>query len=62
MLKKVTQIDEQLFLTLFNCFKTMAFGLSKSGDGGLYILICLAVWWLSNNEQHHRSKFRQNKR
>ena len=30
----------------------MAFGLSKSGDGGLYILICLAVWWLSNNEQH----------
>ncbi|MBH0060152.1 phosphatase PAP2 family protein [Pseudoalteromonas sp. NZS71] len=57
MLKKVTQIDEQLFLTLFNCnsprwFKTMAFGLSKSGDGELYILICLAVWWLSNNEQH----------
>ncbi|HDY92507.1 MULTISPECIES: phosphatase PAP2 family protein [Pseudoalteromonas] len=57
MLKKVTQIDEQLFLTLFNCnsprwFKIMAFGLSKSGDGGLYILICLAVWWLSNNEQH----------
>lgn len=30
----------------------MAFGLSKSGDGGLYILICLVVWWLSNNEQH----------
>lgn len=29
----------------------MAFGLSKSGDGGLYILVCLAVWWLSNNEQ-----------
>ena len=57
MFKRAALLDEQLFLTLFNCnspkwFKTMAFGLSKSGDGGLYILVCLAVWWLSNNEQH----------
>ncbi|MBH0075759.1 phosphatase PAP2 family protein [Pseudoalteromonas sp. SWYJ118] len=56
MFKRAALLDEQLFLTLFNCnspkwFKTMAFGLSKSGDGGLYILVCLAVWWLSNNEQ-----------
>lgn len=57
MLKKVAQVDEQLFLTLFNCnsprwLKVIAFGLSKSGDGGLYLLMCAAVWWLSNNEQH----------
>jgi len=56
MFKRAALLDEQLFLTLFNCnspkwFKTMAFGLSRSGDGGLYILVCLAVWWLSNNEQ-----------
>lgn len=56
MFKRAALLDEQLFLTLFNCnspkwFKTMAFGLSKSGDGGLYILVCLVVWWLSNNEQ-----------
>ncbi len=56
MFKRAALLDEQLFLTLFNCnspkwFKIMAFGLSKSGDGGLYILVCLAVWWLSNNEQ-----------
>ncbi|MBH0051594.1 phosphatase PAP2 family protein [Pseudoalteromonas sp. SWYJZ19] len=56
MFKRAALLDEQLFLTLFNYnspkwFKTMAFGLSKSGDGGLYILVCLAVWWLSNNEQ-----------
>ncbi len=56
MFKRAALLDEQLFLTLFNCnspkwFKTIAFGLSKSGDGGLYILVCLAVWWLSNNEQ-----------
>jgi undecaprenyl-diphosphatase len=55
MFKRAALLDEQLFLTLFNCnspkwFKTIAFGLSKSGDGGLYILVCLAVWWLSNNE------------
>ncbi|MEI8667935.1 phosphatase PAP2 family protein [Pseudoalteromonas sp. B131b] len=57
MLKKVAQIDEQLFLTLFNCkspswLKVIAFGLSKSGDGGLYLLICGAVWWLSDNEPY----------
>lgn len=56
MFKRAALLDEQLFLTLFNCnspkwFKTMAFGLSKSGDGGFYILVCLALWWLSNNEQ-----------
>ena len=57
ILKKVAQFDERLFLTLFNCnspkwLKKMAFGLSKSGDGGLYLVICAGVWWLSKNELH----------
>jgi undecaprenyl-diphosphatase len=57
VLKKAAQLDEQLFLTLFNCdlphwVRTTALGFSKSGDGGLYLLICAGVWWLSNNEQH----------
>ncbi len=57
VLKKMAQMDEQLFLTLFNYnspkwLKTAALGLSKSGNGGLYLLMCGAVWWLSTNEQH----------
>ena len=57
MLKKIARMDEQLFLTLFNYnspkwLKKIAFGLSKSGDGEFYLLICIAVWWLSNNEHH----------
>jgi undecaprenyl-diphosphatase len=57
MLKKAAQLDEQLFLTLFNnnspnWLKATALGLSKSGDGALYLLLCAAVWWLSSNEYH----------
>ena len=57
VLKKMAQMDEQLFLTLFNYnspkwLKTAALGLSKSGNGGLYLLMCGAVWWLNTNEQH----------
>lgn len=57
VLKKMAQVDEQLFLTLFNYnspawLKTAALGLSKSGNGGLYLLMCGAIWWLSTNEQH----------
>lgn len=57
VLKKVAQMDEQLFLTLFNYnspkwLKTAALVFSKSGDGALYLLLCAAVWWLSSNEQH----------
>jgi undecaprenyl-diphosphatase len=57
ILKKVAQFDERLFLTLFNCnspkwLKKLALGLSKSGDGGLYLVICAGVWWLSKNGQY----------
>jgi undecaprenyl-diphosphatase len=55
ILKRVAQMDKQLFLTLFNYnspkwVKTIAFGLSKSGDGGFYLLVCAAVWWLSTSD------------
>lgn len=58
ILKKIARMDEQLFLALFNYksptwLKKLAFGLSKSGDGEFYLLICIAVWWLSN-DQHHQ--------
>ena len=46
VLKKMAQMDEQLFLTLFNYnspkwLKTAALGLSKSGNGGLYLCVAL---------------------
>ena len=57
MLKRVAQMDEQLFLILFNYnspkwVKTIALGLSKSGDGGLYLFTCTTIWWLGTNEYH----------
>ncbi|MBQ4832612.1 phosphatase PAP2 family protein [Pseudoalteromonas sp. MMG010] len=54
-LKRVAQLDQQLFLTLFNgklpwWLKVTALCLSKSGNGGLYLAGGLLFWWFNHNE------------
>ncbi len=56
ILKKVAQLDENLFLKLFNgnsplWLKNSALGLSKSGNGGLYLVIAFAVSWLGSEQE-----------
>ncbi len=60
ILTKLAKVDEQLFLSVFNdslpiWLKRSAIGLSKSGDGGLYILLLLGFWWFA--EQLHFQLF-----
>ena len=54
--KKMAQLDEHLFLKLFNgnsptWLKNSALGLSKSGDGGLYVVLALACGWFGQAQQ-----------
>ncbi|CAM4193162.1 phosphatase PAP2 family protein [Pseudoalteromonas ostreae] len=56
MLKKVAQLDQSLFLMLFNgnapkWLKNSALGFSKTGNGGLYVLIAVGFGWLSNEAE-----------
>jgi undecaprenyl-diphosphatase len=59
LLKKVAQFDENLFLKLFNgnspvWLKNAALGFSKSGDGGLYVLLAVGFGWLGNELELQR--------
>ncbi|MGB0842666.1 MAG: phosphatase PAP2 family protein [Pseudoalteromonas shioyasakiensis] len=56
ILTKLAKVDEQLFLSLFNdaspiWLRRSALGFSKSGDGGLYVVLFLGFWWFT--EQLH---------
>lgn len=56
MLKKVAQLDQNLFLMMFNgnaspWLKNSALGFSKTGNGGLYVLIAIGFGWLSNEPE-----------
>ncbi|WP_404341298.1 phosphatase PAP2 family protein [Pseudoalteromonas mariniglutinosa] len=56
MLEKLAKIDEQLFLSVFSdasprWLRNTALGFSKSGNGGLYLVLFVCFWWLS--EQSH---------
>lgn len=56
MLKKVAQLDQSLFLMVFNgnaptWLKNSALGFSKTGNGGLYVLIAVGFGWLCNEPE-----------
>lgn len=55
-LQQIAQLDENLFLKLFNgnspnWLKVSALGFSKSGDGGLYLLLTALLSWLGTEQQ-----------
>lgn len=55
-LQQIAQLDENLFLKLFNgnspnWLKISALGFSKSGNGGLYLLLAVLVSWLGTVQQ-----------
>ena len=56
MLRKVAQLDKSLFLLLFNgnasnWLKNSALVFSKTGNGGLYLLIAIGFGWLDNEPE-----------
>ena len=56
LLQQLAQVDETLFLKLFNgnspnWLKVSALGFSKSGDGGLYLLLAVLLSWLGTEQQ-----------
>lgn len=56
ILKKVAQLDKDLFLKLFNgnspvWITNSALGFSKSGNGGLYVMIALGFGWLGREQE-----------
>ncbi|AXV66425.1 phosphatase PAP2 family protein [Pseudoalteromonas lipolytica] len=60
ILTKLAKVDEQLFLSVFNdaspnWLRRSAIGLSKTGDGGLYLMLFVGFWWFS--EQLHFQQF-----
>ncbi|WOC26682.1 phosphatase PAP2 family protein [Pseudoalteromonas sp. N1230-9] len=62
ILTRLAKVDEQLFLSVFNdaspnWVKKSAIGLSKTGDGGLYVVLFIALWWFT--EQLHFQQLAQ---
>lgn len=57
-LQRLAQLDENLFLKLFNgnspnWLKVSALSFSKSGDGGLYLLLAILLSWFETEQQSY---------